>query len=141
MGIAGDWTRGRIVIGNGAMLWVKKSQNKKHHEKSTLVNMLFSCSCTRKLSCFCYEGKPRQKVRSSKVRRSFLALAGSRLWREHTGSGRTNTRTYTKIAEHIQENRRNRRIKHRNTNRTQWGEIGTASPPSGQQVGCRSLLN
>jgi len=36
--------------------------------------------------------------------------------REHTGSGRTNTRTYTKITEHIQENRR---IKNRNTQKTE----------------------
>ena len=62
------------------MLWVKKSQNKKH-----LENMLFSCFCKRKLSCFCYEGRGKAKTKGEKLKsEKKLSSAGRQLAVEGT---------------------------------------------------------
>lgn len=114
--------------------------------------MLFSCSCMRKLSYSCYEGRGKAKTKGEKLKsEKKLSSAGRQLavegthrkWQDkHENIHEDHrSRSYAKITEHIQENRRNRRIKHRNTHRKQLEDIGTPSPPPGQQLGCRFLLN
>ena len=130
--IAGDWTlfwggRGgcRIGIGHGANLWVNQSQKKKHHENSTPVNMLFSCSCMSKVSCSNMRERGKAKTKGEKK----LSSAGRQPAVEGTH------RKWQNKHENIHEDHRTHSIKQKNQKQKHTEdrkeEIGTPSPPPG----------
>ena len=129
------------------MLWVNKSQKKKHHEKSTPVNMLLSCSSMSKVSCSNMREREKAKTKGEKFKsEKKLSSAGRqpavegthRKWQNKHENLHEDHRTHSRKQnkhENIHEDHRTHSRKQKNQKQKHTEdrkeEIGTPSPPPG----------